>query len=50
MCPEFYEKLKKRKNQEFEMKTVIKDIVIYFIYVAIIFVISYGNRDPQVKR
>lgn len=29
------------------MKTVIRDITIYFCYVAIIFVISYGERDAQ---
>ena len=43
---QFYEDLRVRKIQEMEMKTVIRDLVIYFFYVAIIFIISYGNRDP----
>lgn len=30
-----------------EMKNVIRDLVIYFIYVAIVYIISYGNRDPN---
>ncbi len=29
------------------MRVVIKDIVVYFVYVIIIFIISYGNRDPN---
>ncbi|XP_059084074.1 uncharacterized protein LOC131881274 [Tigriopus californicus] len=43
----FYEKLKEMKLQEMEMKIVIRDLIIYFFYVAIIFIISYGNRDPS---
>ena len=44
---QFYEELRVRKIQEMEMKTVLRDLVIYFFYVAIIFIISYGNRDPD---
>ena len=29
------------------MNTVIRDLCIYFFYVAVIFIISYGNRDPN---
>ena len=29
------------------MKTVVRDLFIYFCYVAIIFVICYGSRDPN---
>jgi hypothetical protein len=47
MCPKFYEELVKMKNQEYEMNTVIRDIAIYLIYISIIFIISYGNRDPN---
>ena len=47
MEPVFYEALCKRKNQEREMKTVIRDLVIYFIYMSIVYIISYGNRDPN---
>eukprot|EP00095_Tigriopus_kingsejongensis_P009158 maker-scaffold798_size95657-snap-gene-0.28 protein:Tk09158 transcript:maker-scaffold798_size95657-snap-gene-0.28-mRNA-1 annotation:"polycystic kidney disease protein 1-like 2-like" len=43
----FYEKLRHMKLQEMEMKLVIRDLIIYFFYVAIIFIISYGNRDPS---
>lgn len=47
MESKFYEKLKEMKLQEMEMKIVIRDLIIYFFYVAIIFIISYGNRDPS---
>ena len=43
----FYEALTKRKNQEQEMKAVLRDMVTYFIYVAIIFLLAYGNRDAS---
>ena len=29
------------------MKEVITDLVVYWVYVIIIFMISYGNRDPN---
>ena len=29
------------------MNTVVRDLIIYFFYVAIVFIISYGNRDPN---
>ena len=48
--PEFLAWLSKRKMEEMEMKTVIKELSIYFIYVVIIFIISYGNRDPDAFR
>lgn len=47
MEPNFYENLVKVKNQENEMRNVIRDIVIYFVYIIIIIIISYGNRDPN---
>ena len=43
----FYARLKERKCQEMEMKTVIRDLVVYLVYIIIIFIISYGNRDPN---
>ena len=43
--PLFYETIRSEKSKEVEMKTVIKDMVQYFIYLAIIMVISYGTRD-----
>ena len=45
MEPVFYEALTKRKNQEQEMKAVLREMVTYFIYVSIIFMLAYGNRD-----
>lgn len=45
MNNDFFEKLKHRKNQEQEMKQVLRDIMVYAIYVTIIFIICYGNRD-----
>ena len=36
-----------KKIQELEMKAVIRDLSVYFVYVSIIFIISYGNRDPN---
>ena len=35
----------KVKNQENEMRTVIRDIIIYTVYIVIIFIISYGKRE-----
>lgn len=32
------------------MRIVIRDMTIYLVYVLIIFVISYGNRDPNAYR
>ena len=32
------------------MREVIRDLTVYFVYVAIIFIISYGNRDPDAFR
>ncbi len=45
MEPEFYAALKVRKNQEFEMKAVLRDMLTYFIYMGLILIIAYGNRD-----
>ena len=43
----FYDEMVTIKLQEMEMRTVIRDITIYFVYITIIFIISYGNRDPN---
>ena len=48
--PEFYDQLKTRKLMEQEMKELLRNLVVYFIYVGIIFIISYGNRDPNAYR
>ena len=45
MEPVFYAELTKRKNQEQEMKFVLREMVTYFLYLAIVFTIAYGNRD-----
>ena len=47
MEPDYYEELKQMKIQEMEMRIVIRDIIIYFVYIIIIFIISYGNRNPD---
>ncbi len=47
MEPEFREELQQTRIQEYQMRTVMKDLTIYFIYVALIVIISYGNRDPN---
>ena len=47
METDFYERLVHRKKQEREMKDLLRDIAIYLCYVIIIFIISYGNRDPN---
>ena len=47
MEPLFYQALTKRKNQEQEMKAVLRDIVTYLIYLAIIVTIAYGQRDQN---
>lgn len=41
MEPVFYEMLVTRKRQEMEMKLVIRDLIVYFVYVIIIFLIRY---------
>ena len=43
----FYQALTKRKNQEQEMKTVLREMLTYFVYVGIIMIIAYGNRDAN---
>ena len=43
--PTFFQALSLRKNQEQEMKAVLTEMVTYFIYVAIVMIIAYGNRD-----
>ena len=43
----FYAKLKKRKILEQEMKQLLRDVVIYICYVAIVFTIVYGYKDPN---
>jgi hypothetical protein len=47
MEPIFRASLVKMKTEELEMNTTVKDIAIYFIYIVIVFIISYGNRDPN---
>lgn len=47
MCPEFREYLVHRRQQEAEMKKVIKELSTYFFYVLLVYIISYGNRDPN---
>ncbi len=29
------------------MNGVVRELTVYFAYVAIVFLISYGNRDPN---
>ena len=48
--PEFYDRLKTRKLIEQEMKDLLRNMAVYFIYVIIVFVICYGNRDPNAYR
>ena len=47
MDPLFYQALTKRKNQEQEMKSVLRDIVTYLIYIGIILIIVYLERDQN---
>ena len=47
MEPTFYAALTKRKNQEQEMKFVLREMVTYFLYLGIIWIIAYGNRDAD---
>ena len=47
MAKTFREWLVHRRMQEVEMKEVIKDLSTYFFYVALVYIISYGNRDPN---
>jgi|LakMenE01Jun11ns_1017448.scaffolds.fasta_scaffold5173995_1 hypothetical protein len=48
--PEFYDQLKQRKLIEQEMKELLRNFAVYIIYVVIIFVICYGNKDPNAYR
>ena len=47
METEFRKLLQDRRRKELEMREIITDLTIYFIYVMLIFIISYGNRDPN---
>ena len=40
-------RLQERKIQELEMRTLIREIAINVFYIALIFTISYGNRDAN---
>ncbi len=48
--PKFYAAITKEKTLEMEMKGVIKDMIIYFAYLAIIIIICYGSRDSNAFR
>ena len=41
----FYQNLTKRKNQEYEMKALLRDMAIYACYTIVVLIVSYGNRD-----
>ena len=45
--PAYLEPLRDRRMMEGEMNTVIMDIMVYLVYVIIVIVISYGNRDSN---
>ena len=47
MDPTFFSALSTRKNQEQEMKAVLREMVTYFVYVGIVMIIAYGNRDAN---
>jgi hypothetical protein len=32
------------------MKELLRNLSVYFVYVAIVFIIAYGNRDPNAYR
>ena len=42
--PEFYAWLTTLKRQEAEMRSVIRDMIVYLVYLVIILLISYGNQ------
>jgi hypothetical protein len=42
--------VQKEKTKEMEMKTVIKEMLVYFTYLGIIMLISYGSRDSDSYR
>ena len=43
----FREQLRQRRTQEVEMNLVLKELALYSVYLVIIFLISYGTRDPN---
>ena len=43
--PAYLEPVRFRRMQEGEMNTVIQDICVYLIYVVIVLIVSFGNRD-----
>ena len=45
--PEELEKSRKNRLMEIKMEAVLKEIVIYTIFLGIIFFLSYQQRDPQ---
>ncbi len=48
--PEWYEWHVGKRRQEREMNEVVKELTLYFFYVAVLFIISYGNRDNNAYR
>ena len=47
MEPRFYAEMVKKKQDEQAMRVVVRDFIVYFCYVGIVFMISYVNRDPN---
>ncbi|XP_055876323.1 polycystic kidney disease protein 1-like 2 [Biomphalaria glabrata] len=45
--PELLAKLRETRMMEIKMETVLKEIIVYMIFLVIIFFLSYQQRDPQ---
>ena len=43
----YLEQLRKKRIEELEMIAIIKDLLSYFTFIMLMFVLSYGNRDPS---
>jgi len=44
---EFLELVRRARKKEVEMWAIIRELFGYFLFILIVYVISYGNRDPM---
>ena len=47
MKPDFKEQLQQTRIRELEMRTLVKELILYLFFCIVIFIVSYGNRDPN---
>ena len=44
------EQIRAARRREVEMWSVVKELVVYTVFIILIYIVSYGNRDPNSYR